>query len=203
MMMSVLLEQIAKQIKSCKKCRLYRTRNKAVPGEGPEGAQIAFVGEAPGYNEDQQGRPFVGRAGELLEELLDLVGMKRDQVWIGNVIKCRPPDNRGPHVDELRNCAPYLDLQLREIKPKLVCTLGRYALDHFLPGVRISEEHGKPKKVGIFNILPLYHPAAALRSARVKRDLVKDFKLIPKILSGEIEVENINNNGDDSQMSLL
>ena len=202
--MSVLLDQITKQIKTCTKCRLHRTRNKAVPGSGPKNARIAFIGEAPGYNEDQQGEPFVGRAGKLLEELLKSIGMSRNDVWIGNVIKCRPPENRDPHVDELRSCAPYLELQLREIKPELICPLGRFAAAHFLNGVKISEDHGKPKRVRGFKILPLYHPAAALRSARVARDLKRDFLKIPKILSGEIEVASENNiNGNESQMSLL
>jgi len=200
---SVLLDQVTKQIKTCKQCRLYRTRTNAVPGEGPENARIAFVGEAPGFNEDREARPFVGRAGKLLEKLLASIGMTREDVWIGNVIKCRPPDNRSPHVDELRSCAPYLDLQLREINPDLVCALGRFAAEHFLDGIKISEEHGKPKKVGRFTVLPLYHPAAALRGARVARELREDFKNIPKILSGEIKVESVNNNNDESQMSLL
>ena len=201
--MSALLDQVTKQIKSCTKCRLHRTRTKAVPGSGPKDAEIVFIGEAPGYNEDQQGEPFVGRAGKLLENLLKLIGLSRNDVWIGNVIKCRPPDNRDPHVDELRNCAPYLKLQLRELGPKLICPLGRFAAAHFIAGIKISEDHGRPRKVKGFTILPLYHPAAALRSTQVARDLKRDFLKIPKILSGEIEVKSVNNNSDDSQMSLL
>ena len=202
--MSALLDQITKQVKTCTKCRLHRTRNKAVPGSGPKNPDVVFIGEAPGYNEDQQGEPFVGRSGKLLDKLLLSIGMSRDDVWIGNVIKCRPPDNRDPHVDELRNCAPYLKLQLRELSPKLICPLGRFAAAHFLPGIKISEDHGKPQKVKGFTVLPLYHPAAGLRSTKVAQSLKKDFLKIPKILSGKIEVASENNgSGDDSQMSLL
>ena len=202
--MSALLDQITKQVRTCKKCRLHRTRKKAVPGSGPKNPKVVFIGEAPGYNEDQQGEPFVGRSGKFLDNLLSLVGMTRDSVWIGNVIKCRPPENRDPHVDELRSCAPYLKLQLRELNPKLVCPLGRFAAAHFLPGIKISEAHGKPQKVKGFIILPLYHPAAGLRSTKVAQALKKDFLKIPKVLSGEIEVARKDNgNGDESQMSLL
>lgn len=202
-MESAILKQIERQVKNCQKCRLYRTRTNTVPGEGPAKIKVAFVGEAPGFNEDKEGRPFVGRAGKLLEELLVMIKLTRDQVWIGNIIKCRPPDNREPHVDELRNCAPYLDLQLKELNPPLICTLGRFAAAHFISDVKISEDRGKPRKIGRFTILPLYHPAAALRSPKMEQALREDFRVIPKILSGQIKVESVNHNGNDDQMALL
>ncbi len=201
--MSVLLNQVTKQIKKCKKCRLARTKNNTVPGAGPKNAKIAFVGEAPGFNEDRQGKPFVGKAGRLLDKLLASIRVRREDVWIGNIIKCRPPKNRDPHVDELRACAPYLDIQLKEIDPKIVCTLGRFATKHFLGDVSISETHGKPVRTNGYIIFPLFHPAAALRSKGVERVLRKDFKKLPKILNGEIEVEELNNQENEDQISLF
>jgi len=201
--MSILLAQVEEQIKKCHKCRLSRTRTNTVPGSGPEDAKIAFIGEAPGYNEDKQGKPFVGKAGRLLDQLLRSVRISRRDVWIGNILKCRPPRNRDPHVDEIRSCSPYLDLQLQEIHPELVCTLGRFATKHFLGDILISEEHGHPIKVGHFIVLPLYHPAAALRSNSVLKDLKKDFKVIPEVLQGDVEIKRVSNNDNEDQISLL
>lgn len=176
-----ILAKIEKAVLTCRKCRLYRTATRAVPGEGNPNAKIVFIGEAPGYNEDVQGRPFVGRAGALLEELLRSIGLKRSDVWIGNIIKHRPPDNRDPMVDELRACLPYLNDQVKALRPKLLVTLGRFALSAYLPTAKISEVHGKPYRVGEMIILPLYHPAAALRSEGVDRELRTDFRRIVKI----------------------
>ena len=139
------LRQIEKAVVSCKKCRLCKSATRAVPGEGNPNSQIAFIGEAPGYNEDQQGRPFVGRAGKMLEEMLRSIGLKREDVWIGNIIKHRPPENRDPMVDEVRACSPYLDSQLRAISPKVVVPLGRFALEFFDKDGKISKDHGVPK----------------------------------------------------------
>jgi len=200
-----LLEQIDKAIRSCRQCRLYRTRTSTVPGEGDPNAKIAFVGEAPGYNEDRQGRPFVGRAGELLDELLRSIGLSRGEVWIGNIIKCRPPDNRDPMVDEVRACKPYLEEQLRAIKPKLVVPLGRVAAAQFLKEARISKARGTPKRVGNFIVYPVFHPAAALRSVSVLRILKEDFLRIPEILKmkpDEVEAE-VFSKVAENQMSLL
>ena len=201
--MSVLLAQVTEQINKCEKCRLARTRNNTVPGSGPEDAEIAFVGEAPGFNEDRQGKPFVGKAGRLLDKLLASSRVQRGEVWVWNVIKCRPSKNRDPHVDELRACSPYLDLQLKELKPKLVCTLGRFATKHFLGDISISEVHGKPMRINGYVIFPLFHPAAALRSKGVERALRKDFKKIPDILNGDMEVEEVGNNENEDQISLF
>ncbi|MEA2020451.1 MAG: uracil-DNA glycosylase [Patescibacteria group bacterium] len=200
--MSRILRQVRKQIQRCDKCRLARTRTNTVPGEGPKDAEVAFVGEAPGYNEDREGRPFVGKAGKLLDKLLRSVQISRKDVWIGNVIKCRPPNNRSPHVDELRACEPYLDLQLREISPKVVCTLGRYATEHFLGDIKISEVHGTPFNAGRFVVFPLFHPAAALRSKNVKRELQEDFRKITDLLNGDLKAEEVKNQ-DENQISLF
>jgi len=200
-----LLDQIEKAIRSCRQCRLYRTRTHPVPGEGSSAAPIAFVGEAPGYNEDQQGRPFVGKAGQLLDELLASINLRRSDVWIGNVIKDRPPENREPMVDEIRACWPYLEEQLRCIKPRLVVPLGRVAMAQFLKEAQISKCHGQPKRVGNYVVYPLFHPAAALRSASVLRVLRQDFLEIPQILQmdpKEIEAE-VSGKAPENQMSLL
>lgn len=182
-----LLEQIEKQIKRCRRCRLWKTRGKAVPGEGSVDTEVVFIGEGPGFHEDQQGSPFVGRAGELLEQLLRFIGAKRGDVWIGNVIKCRPPENRDPLVDEIRACKPYLIEQIKAINPKMIVPLGRFALAHFLPSGKISRDHGKAFRSGGKIIFPLYHPAAALRSPAVLLQLKADFRRLPRILRNNLE----------------
>ncbi|MCX6784260.1 MAG: uracil-DNA glycosylase [candidate division WWE3 bacterium] len=201
-----LLKRIASTVTKCQKCRLCHGRKNAVPGEGNPRAQIVFIGEGPGMNEDEQGRPFVGQSGALLSELLKTIRLTRQDVWIGNIVKCRPPDNREPMVDEIRACTPYLDDQLRAIKPKLVIPLGKFALEHFLKDSKISKDHGVPKKVGNFIIFPLYHPAAALRSENVKRVLKEDFLKIPGILNMDqstIKVAGNVKKVDESQVSLF
>ena len=182
-----ILKKIEQAVITCKKCRLYRTATKAVPGEGSPNAKIVFVGEAPGFNEDKQGKPFVGRAGQLLDELLREIGLKRTDVWIGNVIKHRPPDNRDPMVDELRACRPYLSDQLKAIKPKLIVPLGRFAMAEYLSDAKISEVHGKAYRVSEYVVLPLYHPAAALRSEAVLRELKADFRKIVPAFKANLE----------------
>jgi len=182
-----ILEKIEKTVITCKKCRLYRTATKAVPGEGNPNAKIVFVGEAPGFNEDKQGRPFVGRAGQLLDDLLREIGLKRADVWIGNVIKHRPPENRDPMVDELRACRPYLSDQIKAISPKLIVPLGRFAMAEYLSDAKISEVHGKVFRVLEYAVLPLYHPAAALRSEAVLRELKSDFRKIVPAFKAPLE----------------
>jgi len=198
-----LLDRIAGAVNTCQKCRLHKTRGKAVPGEGKEDAQVMFVGQCPGFNEDREGRPFVGKAGKLLDELLGLVSLSREEVFITNIVKCRPPENRDPMVDEVRSCKPYLAEQIKTVNPRVIVALGRFAMEHFIKEGSITENHGRPVMVAGRVVLPLFHPAAALRSARVARDLRVDFKKIPKILSGEIKVAEAKNNSDDSQMNLL
>lgn len=181
------LEDLAKQIKACKKCPLYKTRTKAVPGEGNPKAEMMLIGEAPGVQEDLQGRPFVGSAGKFLEEMLGLIKLKREDVFIGNVIKCRPPENREPLPDEIEACWPYLVQQIKIIKPKIIVTLGRHALQRFLPQASISQVHGKVMRrnvpdLGKIIFYALYHPAAALYQGNLREILTKDFKKIPKVL---------------------
>jgi len=176
------LEALAAEIARCTRCPLHHGRTKAVPGEGPENAEIMFIGEAPGFYEDQQGRPFVGAAGQFLEELLESIGLKREQVFIANVIKCRPPGNRDPLPEEIEACKPFLDRQIELIKPRLVVTLGRYSMARVLPKARISSVHGQPIKVGGVIYYPMYHPAAALHQPSLRRDVEADMRRIPELL---------------------
>ena len=199
-----LLKQVTKVLGPCEKCRLFRTRIKVVPGEGDPESGIMFVGQCPGANEDKQGQPFVGRAGGLLDELLVLVGLQREKVFITNIVKCRPPENRDPMVDEVRACSPYLERQIQSVNPKLIITLGRFASEFFIPDGKISKIHGVPHRVKGRLIFPLYHPAAALRSGGVAEALRADFRKIPKVLAGELEVvEIIKNKVPKDQMSLI
>jgi len=199
-----LLEQVNRALRSCKKCRLSRTRTNVVPGEGDASAEIMFIGQCPGFHEDQQGRPFVGRAGQLLDELLTSIGLKREKVFITNIVKGRPPENRDPMADEVRSCSPYLERQIKIINPKLIITLGRFASEFFIPDGKISQIHGVPHRVKGLLVLPLYHPAAALRSGGVAEVLRDDFRKIPKVLAGELEVtEIIETKVSENQIALI
>lgn len=199
------LTQIEKAVKACKKCRLCKGAKNAVPGEGNPSAAVCFVGEAPGANEDEQGRPFVGRAGRMLEEMLKGIGLKREDVWIGNIIKHRPPENRNPMADEVRACSPYLESQLKSINPKIVVTLGKFALEFFDKEGKISRDHGVPKKIGNRIVYPLYHPAAALRNPAVEKVLKLEFKKIKTLLTADPSSvkESSPVKKDDRQVSLL
>ena len=171
------------EIKNCHKCEISRNRTHAVPGEGPENAEIMFIGEAPGWNEDQQGRPFVGQAGKFLDELLGLIGLRREQVYITNVIKTRPPENRDPLPQEIINCRPYLERQVCLIKPKMIVTLGRYSMALFFPGKSIGKIHGTAEKRDGIIYFAMYHPAAALHQQNL-RDVIKtDMMKIPGVLA--------------------
>ncbi len=174
------LDAISAAVVTCTKCRLNETRTRAVPGDGSPFPSVLFVGEGPGANEDEQGLPFVGRAGSLLDALLDLVPLRRQDVYITNVVKCRPPGNRDPMPDEVTACWPYLEAQLALLEPRVIATLGRHSLGRFFPGARISEMHGRPVtwREGIV-LLPLYHPAAGLRSTKLRTALEEDIQKIP------------------------
>ena len=182
------LEAIASEVRACTRCRLASDRTNAVPGEGSPDTEVVFVGEGPGFNEDRQGRPFVGRAGGVLMELLGSVEWRREDVFITNVVKCRPPGNRDPEPDEIAACAPYLRRQLETIDPALVVTLGRFSLGTFMPGTRISQVHGTVRHVdpetgaADATVLALYHPAAADRSPDVKRQSFEDIGRAPSAL---------------------
>jgi DNA polymerase len=183
------LTDLYAQIRVCQKCDLGKARTNAVPGEGPEHAEIMMIGEAPGFHEDQQGRPFVGAAGKFLDELLAGINLKRDQIYICNVLKCRPPGNRDPFPDEMDACKAYLDRQIELIKPKIIITISRFAMARWFAEKKISEIHGKPKKVGDLVVLPMYHPAAALHQPSLKRVLQDDFNRIPEILQDMAKVQ--------------
>jgi len=177
------LTELYRQIASCQDCELAKHRNKVVPGEGPENADLLFIGEAPGWNEDQQGRPFVGAAGEFLNQLLASIGLQREQVYIANVIKCRPPQNRDPLPAEIQACSKWLDRQVEIIQPKAIITLGRYSLARYFPGESIGKIHGKPRKQNNIIYYPMYHPAAALHQGSLRKIIQEDMLRIPQILT--------------------
>ena len=171
------------EIASCERCSLSKTRTNVVCGFGNEESDIVFVGEAPGLNEDKLGQPFVGAAGKLLTELLAGIGIKRDDVYILNVLKCRPPANRSPLPGEIELCRPFLDRQLKLIKPRAVCTMGNFATRALLgEEVYISKVRGTPVKMGKFTVFPLYHPAAALHRGNMREPMEEDFKKLKMFL---------------------
>ncbi|RLF11820.1 MAG: uracil-DNA glycosylase [Thermoprotei archaeon] len=190
------LEEVAREVSQCRKCRLWASRNKPVPGYGNPDAEVLFIGEAPGYNEDLEGKPFVGAAGKFLDQLLGLAGLRRSEVFITNILKCRPPNNRDPLPDEVEACTPYLDRQVRAIEPKLIVCLGRHSAKYVLSraGVRVYAR----RDVGItavrgqvftasylglrVAVVPTYHPAAGLYNPKLKRVLIEDFTVIGKLL---------------------
>ncbi len=176
------LQTIAIEIERCRRCELHKVRLRAVPGAGPADADVFFLGEGPGAQEDQVGLPFVGRSGQFLDQLLDGVGLSRERVFITNVVKCRPPGNRAPHVDEVRACTTYLNRQLEHVHPLLVVTLGRFAMERFFSEGRISEIHGQPQCIDGIVTLPLYHPAAALYRGSLRTVVEDDFQRIPELL---------------------
>ncbi len=182
------LEVIATEVRTCTNCRLHETRTRSVPGEGNPDTEVVFVGEGPGFNEDREGRPFVGRAGALLVKLLGSIGWRREDVFITNVVKCRPPENRDPLPDEIAACAPFLQRQLQVLDPAVVVTLGRYSMGRFMPGARISSAHGTVRQIdpatGASNALAfaMYHPAAALRTPALERESYADIASVPVAL---------------------
>ncbi len=182
------LEAIAAEVRACTGCRLHEGRTKAVPGEGHPSTEVVFVGEGPGMNEDRQGRPFVGRAGDLLVRLLGSIGWRREDVFITNIVKCRPPENRDPEPDEIAACAPFLRRQLEVLDPALVVTLGRHSMARFMPGTTISRAHGTLRPADPASgaagalVLAMYHPAAALRTPAVEQASFGDIALVPAAL---------------------
>ena len=176
------LEEIISLVKGCTDCELSQGRTHAVPGEGSSQAEVMFIGEAPGYNEDQLGRPFVGPAGQFLDDLLRSIGLKREDVFIANMVKCRPPQNRDPLPAEMSACAKFLDRQIELINPKLIVTLGRFSLSRFFPGETMTRARGKVREKEGRMIYPIMHPAAALYRQENRSTIVSDFKEIPGIL---------------------
>lgn len=197
------LVDLAKEVAACRRCPLAQGRTRAVPGEGPENAAIMFIGEGPGFHEDQQGRPFVGAAGQFLDELLQSIGLRRDEVYITNVVKCRPPGNRDPQPDEIEACQSYLDRQIALIKPKVIVTLGRYSMARAFPNEKISAIHGRPRKIDGVVYVPMFHPAAALHQPALRKTVEEDFARLPRILANLNEVDDAAPAPDEPQQLKL
>ena len=189
------LAAIAEQVQVCKLCRLYQSATKAVPGAGNPQAEILFIGEGPGYYEDKSGLPFVGNSGKYLEKMLALIGLTRDDVFITNVVKHRPPENRDPLPDEIAACKPYLDQQIELINPLVIATLGRHSMGRYFPNGKITQIHGQPKYDGGRAYYPLYHPAAVLRNPSWQEAMEADFKHLPEVLA---KVKTLRNAGASS-----
>ena len=177
------IAELRQLVGSCTACELCRGAKLGVPGEGPLPSEIMFIGEAPGYHEDQQGTPFIGASGQFLNELLGKIDLDRTQVYITNVVKHRPPGNRDPLPDEMAACRPYLDRQIALVDPRMIVTLGRFSMSRWFPGGRISQIHGQPKTVDGRIIVPMYHPAAALHQGALKATIEADFLKLPRYLA--------------------
>jgi len=182
------LTELYQEITLCQQCEIAKSRTKAVPGEGADDAEILFIGEAPGWHEDQQGRPFVGPAGQFLNDLLTLINLKREQVYIANVIKCRPTGNRDPLPGEIANCRRWLERQIELISPKIIVTLGRYSMTMFFPGKSISKIHGTAQKRDGVIYYAMYHPAAALHQQSLRKTIEDDMRKISSLLA---ETKNV------------
>lgn len=178
-----ILQQIAEEVRACTACRLHQSAMRAVPGEGPPDAEVMFIGEAPGFNEDRQGRPFVGAAGQFLEELLGLAGLQRRDVFIANVIKHRPPNNRDPEADEIAACSRFLERQIAALNPLVIVTLGRFSMARWFPGEKISRIHGQPRWIDGRMIVPMLHPAAALHQPQNRSLIEADFRRLPEFIA--------------------
>lgn len=177
------LEQVASEVSTCEKCILHYSRKNTVPGEGPANADMMFIGEGPGFHENEQGLPFVGAAGKFLEELLAKIGLKRTDVFITNVVKCRPPSNRDPMPEELEACSDYLERQIQAINPKVIVTLGRFSMARYLPNAKISDVHGQAMRIRGRLVVPMYHPAAALHQGSLRPVIERDFALLPDLIA--------------------
>ena len=177
------LARLAEEVSVCTRCGLHATRKKSVPGDGPARAEIMFIGEGPGFHENEQGHPFVGAAGKFLDQLLAQAGVTRDEVFIANVVKCRPPGNRDPLPEELTACDVYLEAQIQAVDPSIIVTLGRFSMGKFISDVKISAVHGQMRKVGERYIIPMFHPAAALHQPQLKPSILGDFAKLPDQLN--------------------
>ncbi|GAP13931.1 uracil-DNA glycosylase, family 4 [Longilinea arvoryzae] len=176
------LKEIAEQVTVCEKCNLHFSRKKAVPGEGPSSVELMFIGEGPGFYENELGRPFVGQAGKFLDELLARAGVSREKVFITNVVKCRPPGNHDPEPEELSACRGYLERQIEALNPRVIVTLGRFSMAHFLPYAKISSAHGKATWVNGRLVVAMYHPAAALHQPSLQETVLEDFSHLPEFI---------------------
>lgn len=196
------LEQIDREVSSCTECALSRNRTRAVPGEGPESAAVMLIGEAPGFNEEQQGRPFVGAAGNFLNEILASIGLGRENVFITNTVKCRPPSNRDPLPGEIAACRKYLIRQMEFIAPRVVVTLGRHSMTHFLPNETIGKAHGRARVVDGITLFPMYHPAAALHQGSLRSVILEDMQNLLPLLEPPAPPEPVNEHGGE-QISMF
>lgn len=176
------LQMIADEIAVCTDCKLHASRKRAVPGEGPDDPDLMFIGEGPGFHENEQGKPFVGAAGRFLEDLLASIDLKREDVFIGNVVKCRPPGNRDPQPEEIQACGEYLKRQIEAIDPKVIVTLGRFSMAQYFPGTKISKIHGQAKEIDGRLIVAMYHPAAALHQPSLRKVVMADFSMLPALI---------------------
>jgi uracil-DNA glycosylase len=197
------LEGLNAQIRTCTRCPLHAGRTHAVPGDGPVNATLMFIGEAPGFHEDQQGIPFVGAAGKFLDELLEKAGIDRHTVYIGNVIKCRPPGNRDPLPEEVEVCTPYLEQQIEIINPRVIVTLGRHSMNRAFPDEKVSVVHGQPRRVNKRVYFPMYHPAAALHQPSLRSTVETDFARLRALLDGELAPEEFTPPAEVEQLSLF
>ncbi len=177
------LKKVAEEVTGCLDCQLHLSRKKAVPGEGPADADIMFIGEGPGFHENEQGRPFVGAAGKFLEELLESIDLSREDVFIGNVVKCRPPGNRDPQPEEIEACSTYLQRQINAIDPKVIVTLGRFSMAQYFPNTKISKIHGQAREIDGRMVVPMYHPAAALHQPSLRSVVKDDFSHLPTLIA--------------------
>jgi len=202
-----ILSQIAEETAACTRCELHFSRKMSVPGSGPVDAEIMFIGEGPGFHENEQGEPFVGAAGRFLEELLHNIGLTREQVFITNVVKCRPPGNRDPQSNELDACDGYLQRQIQVINPKVIVTLGRFSMQKFLPNAKISQAHGQAVRVKGRLVVPFYHPAAALHQPSLRPTVEADFVRLPEWIAkaGDIPeyVEQVEPDRDEDKPEQL
>ena len=197
------LEKVVSEIKGCQACGLHYSRSHVVPGEGAAKAPVMFIGEGPGFHEDQQGRPFVGAAGKFLDELLVMVGLKREDVFITNVVKCRPPGNRDPRTEEIDACRNYLDRQIALIRPKIIVTLGRFSMARYFPNAKISQIHGQARKIDGILYYPMYHPAAALHQPSLRPKVEDDMVKIPDLIARIDEFADSEPQQDATQLSLF
>jgi len=197
------LQKLAAEIAKCTRCPLHQGRTNTVPGEGREDAEIMFIGEAPGFHEDQQGLPFVGASGTFLESLLESIDLTREDVFIANVIKCRPPGNRDPSSEEIEACRSFLDRQIELIQPKIVVTLGRFSMARVFPDARISRIHGQPRKIEGVIYYPMYHPAAALHRPSLRSTVKEDMQRIPKLIEHAAQMTESSMPMEAKQMNMF
>lgn len=198
------LDAVATETSVCTKCKLHHSRKNAVPGDGPADSDIMFIGEGPGFHENEQGLPFVGAAGRFLEDLLEGIGLSRDTVFITNIVKCRPPGNRDPEAEEIEACSEFLARQMNAINPKVIVTLGRFSMARYFPKAKISVIHGQAKEINGRLVVPMYHPAAALHQPSLRSVVQDDFSKLPELIEkGAANSKPIDEGDDPSQLSMF